>query len=101
MLSCAHPIGGHVSVTGKSSLALIGSITIGLVWGWLAILVGRSRPRSWRNGLPVGGATAVLLYTLAQIVTWTAAFACAGGIFLGLLFHIAFLQGLATRYGAN
>ncbi|MDA0245987.1 MAG: hypothetical protein OT477_21455 [Chloroflexi bacterium] len=82
-------------------MALIGSITIGLVWGWLAILMGGRRPRTWRNGLPVGGATAVLLFTLAQFASWSAAVACAGGIFLGLLFHIAFLQGLATRYGAN
>jgi hypothetical protein len=85
--------------TGNIIVAIIGSMGIGLVWGWLAILVGRSRPRSWRNGLPVGGATAVLLYILAHMATWTAAFTCAGGIFLGLLLHIAFLQGLAVRYG--
>lgn len=69
-----------------------------MVWGWLAILMGGRRPRTWRNALPVGVATAVFTLTIVQLISWTAATQFGGGAILGLLLHIGFLQGLALRY---
>ena len=78
---------------------MIGNIALGLVWGWLAVLMGGRRPQAaWRNGLPIGGLTATLLFDFAQMGSWSAAWLCGGGMLAGVLLHVAFLQGLAVRY---
>lgn len=47
-------------------LGIIGSAGLGLVWGWLLVLLGRGTQRPWR----VGGALAAATILAGGLVVW-------------------------------
>lgn len=77
-------------------LALLGSIALGLVWGWYLGLWRLPQPRPL---LALGAALffALALGTLAWLlVSTTAALALLAGVAIGYLLHAAWLDSIRT-----
>lgn len=83
-------------------MLIMGSIGLGLVWGWLLTLAGSRGRRIWRNAIWLGITTGILAYTIYQLFNdWTPAIYFMGATVTAVLLHMAFLQGLQLRYGSS
>ena len=78
----------------------LGSVGIGMVWGWLLTLAGERGWKTWRNAVSAGVATGTVTYGMYQLFaqSWTPAIYFGGAAVLAILLHSAFLQGLRLRY---
>lgn len=78
----------------------LGSVGIGMVWGWLLTLAGERGQSLWRNAISAGVTTGTVTYGIYQLFgeSWAPAIYFGGAAVLAVLLHSAFLQSLRLRY---
>jgi biotin transporter BioY len=80
-------------------ITMLGSIGLGLVWGWLmGSLSGQSR-RPLRNGLALSTATLVFAIEVFLLAGWRALALFLGAVASALLLHVLWRRGLRKRFG--
>ena len=90
------PFDNHLALLLSHS-QLMGSIGVGLVWGWL---MGSCGPRIYRLiATAFSTATILLTFLVFELVNWRSviAFLCATG--LALLLNLVWRRELRERYG--
>lgn len=80
---------------------LLGSIGVGLVWGWLLGGVGDTVRGSLRNVLPVLVATSLLLLQVYWLASWSGIESSFGALVLALLLHLGWRRALRQRFGQS
>jgi peptidoglycan/LPS O-acetylase OafA/YrhL len=84
-------------------IATLGSIGLGLVWGWMLGMLGgrhRASDRRWpvRNVLILGAASLLLAAQVFLLANWQALALFGGAAAVALLFHLGWLRHLRARY---
>ena len=84
-------------------IALFGSIGIGLVWGWLLVLLcGRCRPqRPLLAFLLITGATALIFLQVFLFTDWRASLYFVGALALALFAHLGWRENLRKRASSS
>lgn len=81
-------------------MATIGSVGLGLVWGWWLVLVGRqNRKRPFPTLLALILPTILLPLLLVRFHQWPAALAFLIASLLAFFTHLAWQQKLRQEYG--
>ncbi len=77
----------------------IGSVGIGLMWGWLLILFGGRghAKRPWRNILALGLATMLLALQLFLYSSWQTVLIFLVAAILSFAIHLAWHRALRSR----
>lgn len=79
-------------------IAALGSVGLGLVWGWLLGMLGGRRPRPMRNGLILGIASLLPAAQLLLLVNWRALALFGGAVAVAFLLHLGWLRRLRALY---
>ena len=79
------------------TLSLMGSVGLGLVWGWLIARVESGQPASARSYLALAVSWVILVVLVAVVAPWPAAAAFLFAAALALLLHLGWLQELRRR----
>ena len=77
-------------------LAMIGTIGLSLVWGWLLVLAGRGSARFWRNLVPLILVTLLVALFLCWLSGWPHLLVFSGGTAVALSTHLAWRQKIAA-----
>ncbi|MEO8435908.1 MAG: hypothetical protein ABI596_13495 [Pyrinomonadaceae bacterium] len=77
---------------------LLGSIGVGLVWGWLLGGVGDTVRGSFSNVLSVLVATSLLLLEVYWLASWSGIGIALGALVLSLLLHLGWRRSLRQRF---
>ena len=77
---------------------LLGSIGVGLVWGWLLGGAADTIRGSWINVLSVVAATSLLLLGVYWLASWSGIEISAGALVLALLLHFGWRRSLRQRF---
>lgn len=80
------------------SITLLGSIGIGLVWGWLIGPFGDRPRRKFFNVLAVSAATLLLAGLVYWVAEWQQAVFFLGFTALAFLVHLSWRQELRRRF---
>ena len=75
-------------------MAMLGSMTMGLVWGWLLVLLGGHGPRRWRSLLILGLAILVAALQLLYLAAPQSLFFFLPAAALSLLLHLGWRRSL-------
>lgn len=75
-------------------MAMLGSMTMGLVWGWLLVLVGGHGLRRWRSLLLLGLATLAAALQLLFLAPPRSLFFFLPAAALSLLLHLGWRRSL-------
>lgn len=82
-------------------VTILGSVGIGLVWGWLVgNLTGRGK-QTLRNGLALSAATIPLAIWIFVLTDWRAMVFFLSSIGPALLFHLGWQRELRNRFLAT
>lgn len=81
--------------------SLLGSIGLGLTWGWLiGMLAGRTRGSLWA-GLSLMAATLLLALETFLLLEWRASMPFLSVGSLAFLFHLWWRRALRRRFGSE
>ena len=80
---------------------LLGSIGVGLVWGWLLGGIGDTARGSLGNVLSVLIATSLLLLEVYWLSSWSGTGISLGALVLSLLLHLGWRRSLRQRFGQS
>ena len=80
-------------------ISLIGSVGLGLVWGWLIGSLGGRVRRPLLDGLALGAGTLLLAGQVAMLAGLDALPRFFGAVMLALLLHLAWRRELRARLG--
>ena len=80
---------------------LLGSIGVGLVWGWLLGGFGDTARGSLINVLSVLIATSLLLLEVYWLASWSGVGISLGALVLSLLLHLGWRRSLRQRFGQS
>jgi hypothetical protein len=75
-------------------LTVIGSVGMGLVWGWLLVLVGWRAPRPFITIPALGLATLLTTLSLFLFTTWPTPLYFLAAALLTLIIHVSWRQEL-------
>lgn len=83
-------------------IGMLGSLGLGLVWGWLIGIVSRSLPPRWLlHCLALGLATALLTLETWLFVDWRAAVFFVVAVTLALCVHLIWLHSLRRQLSTD
>lgn len=83
-------------------IAMLGSLGLGLVWGWLIGILSRFQPTRWLlQCLALGLATALLALETWLLVDWRAAVYFVAAATLALGAHLIWLYSLRRRLSGD
>ena len=77
---------------------LLGSMGVGLVWGWLLGRVADTVPGSFSNVLFVLIATSLVLLEVYWLASWSAMGISSGALVLSFLLHLGWRRSLRQRF---
>jgi hypothetical protein len=79
------------------TLALVGSVGLGLVWGWLTARLEAGPPATARSYLALAVCWSILVVLVAVFAPWPAPAFFLSAAALALLLHLGWLQELRRR----
>lgn len=83
-------------------IGILGSLGLGLVWGWLIGILSRALPaRSLLHYLALGLATALLALETWLLVDWRAAVFFVAAATLALCLHLIWLHSLRRQLSTD
>lgn len=80
-------------------ITTMGSVGLGLVWGWLMGSLSGRGGRLLRNGLALGAATMVFAVEVILLAGWQAVVVFLGATALALLSCVLWRRELRRRFG--
>jgi len=83
------------------TITLLGSVGVGLVWGWLLGGLGDTAQRRFSNVLSVFVATLLLGTEVYLFASWTGAGLFLGALSLALLLHLGWRCSLRQRFNQS
>ncbi len=81
-------------MSAKFDLPTMGAVGLGLVWGWLLVLVAAPSRRRWRTGAALAGATAALVLLPAALGLPARPAVVGAATAAGLTVHLAWRLAL-------
>jgi len=82
-------------------ITLLGSIGVGLVWGWLLGGLGDTAQKSLSNVLSVIAATSLLSVEVYLFASWRGIGVSLGALGLALLLHLGWRRSLRQRFNQS
>jgi hypothetical protein len=79
-------------------ITLLGSIGVGLVWGWLLGALGDTARKCLRNVVSVVAATTFLGTVVYLFASWVEINFFLGAVCLALLLHLGWRRSLRQRF---
>jgi hypothetical protein len=80
-------------------IATLGSIGLGLVWGWLMGGLSGQSGRLQRNGLALSAATLAFAVEVFLLASWQAVAFFLGATVFALVSHVLWRRDLRRRFG--
>jgi membrane protein implicated in regulation of membrane protease activity len=80
-------------------ITMLGSIGLGLVWGWLMGSLSSRGRRLLRNGLALSTATFIFAIEVFLLAGWRAVALFLGAAASALLLHVLWRRELRRRFG--
>jgi hypothetical protein len=75
----------------------LGSIGMGMVWGWLAGMTGYRAQPSWPLASCLAGATLIVLAEIVWMLGWPASYAFLGATLLACIVYLSWMRALRRR----
>jgi uncharacterized membrane protein len=80
-------------------IPLLGTVGLGLMWGWLLGLVRERGKKPWAQALALGGATVALATGVLLLADWLLLAAFLAAALCAWLTHVLWRRQLRRRYG--